>query len=146
MDDPWDLTICGRGPLEHLCTGPGVNVEGFQSYEELPVQYAKASAFVFPSLYDSWGVALAEACAAGLPVICTSDCGATADLVCDGHNGVIVPADDASGLERALCWMHANEDRLEDIGHRSIDRAFGFAGTAAAKKWHAMFQEVLAPA
>src|SRR5262249_32726892 len=44
---------------------------GFVSDEELAVLYANATALIFPSLFEGFGIPVIEAQAAGLPVICS---------------------------------------------------------------------------
>ena len=51
-----------------------------------------------------------EATAAGLPVVCTSVCGAASRLVLDGYNGVVVSPGDAGALARALARIAGTPD------------------------------------
>ena len=67
VDDPWSLVVCGRGDLESRCRDEGIEYRGFIDGAELPKVLAEVDAFILPSLYDSWGVVLAEAACAGLP-------------------------------------------------------------------------------
>ena len=102
-EQPWPLVICGRGPLEHIFEGrPGVRVVGFVQPETLPDVFAGAGCFVMPSRFEPWGVAIHEAAAAGLPVICTNACGAAPHLVEDGVNGYVVETGSASYLADAM--------------------------------------------
>ncbi len=57
--------------------------------------------FVQPSLYESQGLAILEAMAAGRPVIAT-DVGGVRDAVRDGETGLLVPPADAAALARAI--------------------------------------------
>jgi glycosyltransferase involved in cell wall biosynthesis len=69
---------------------PGlVQIAGFLQREALAVFYTLADAFVFPTYSDPWGLVVNEAMACGLPVICSSAAGCSADLV-DRQNGRIV--------------------------------------------------------
>ena len=54
---------------------------------------------------------LAEAAASGLPLICTTACGAGVDLVRPVFNGLLTGPGDVEGLARAMRWMHEHEDR-----------------------------------
>jgi len=57
--------------------------------------------FVQPSLYESQGLAILEAMAAGRPVVAT-DVGGVRDVIRPGETGVLVPAADAPGLSAAI--------------------------------------------
>lgn len=64
----------------------------FVSFHELKDKAAllrSARVLLFPALHDPWGVAINEACAAGVPVIVTPETGAAGELVRDGENGFI---------------------------------------------------------
>lgn len=143
VDDPWPLTTCGAGPAaERLGAVAGVDDRGFVQPSDLPAVFAQAGAFVLPSHVEPWGVVIAEACAAGLPVICTEACGASVELVRSYHNGLTVATDDAAALMRGLCWLHQHEDPA-GLGARS--QAFGAAYSAVrwADRWQAMFAAML---
>ena len=57
--------------------------------------------FVQPSLYESQGLALIEAMAAGVPAIAT-DVGGVGDVVRDGETGLLVPPGNPEALSRAV--------------------------------------------
>ncbi len=143
VSDPWELVVCGRGPLDNLCRSAGIAFRGFTEYSALPEVMSQCSVFVFPSLHDSWGVALAEACAAGMPVVCTSNCGASADLVCDGYNGFVIPSGSSVEIERTLHWFHSHREAIPDMGRRSVTYAEGYSDHAASQQWHRMFGELV---
>lgn len=69
--------------------------------EELPALYQSARIFLFPTLWDPWGVVANEACAAGLPVMVSSYAGVAGELVLDNHNGFICDLDIHVWAERA---------------------------------------------
>ena len=117
VDTPWPLTVCGSGPLKGLLTRvPGVDDLGFIQPADLPGIMQKSGVFVHPSLHDPWGVAIAEACAAGLPVLCTSGCAASVELIRDYYNGIALPTGDDRALHAAMTWMHRNYESLSVMG------------------------------
>jgi len=122
--EPWTLTIAGRGPLEDLVRNvPGVDYCGFVQPEELPALMHRATAFVLPSRFEPWGVVIHEAAASGLPIVCTTPCGASTYFVRDGVNGFTVPAN-ANSLATALERISKLEaPRLVEMSARSVQLA-----------------------
>jgi glycosyltransferase involved in cell wall biosynthesis len=104
---PWHLTCLGgaihaetarqvEAAIAALGLGGRVTLAGEGDDRMLAEAYDRADVFVLPTLYEGYGMVVAEALARGLPVIGTST-GAIADLV--GHDaGIVVPP----GNERAL--------------------------------------------
>jgi glycosyltransferase involved in cell wall biosynthesis len=131
VDDPWPLTLCGSGPLKNLLQGlPGVKDRGFAQPADMGGVMEKAGVFVHPSLYDAWGVAIAEACAAGLPVLCTAGCAASVELVRDYYNGIALPTGDDLALHNAMVWMHENHASLPQMGANSQSLARPYSAEA----------------
>ena len=70
---PWTLRCCGRGPLAGVLKDAGAEDLGFLRGRDLAAVMGSSGAFVLPSAFEPWGVALIEAAAAGLPLICTPE-------------------------------------------------------------------------
>lgn len=70
------------------------------SPSEVAKYYSEADCFVLPSRWEPWGVVLAEAAAAGLPIICTDKCGARYEVVRD--TGMVVKSGDVGALAAAM--------------------------------------------
>jgi len=106
----WSLVVAGSGPLDGALkvqartagVGDRIRFPGFLQYQELPAYYGLAEAFVLPSSSDQWGLVVNEAMAAGLPVLVSSRCGCSADLVHEGENGFTFNPDDPAALARVL--------------------------------------------
>jgi glycosyltransferase involved in cell wall biosynthesis len=80
----------------------GIEVVGPVGQRELAAEFRRADCLVLPSRNDSYGMVVAEALAAGLPVLVSESVGAKA-LVEPGRNGWIVPVEDTAALaERML--------------------------------------------
>lgn len=93
------LVFVGDGPqraaLQQRC--PAAHFAGMRRGEDLAAHYASADLFVFPSLTETFGNVTIEALASGLPVL-AFDTAAAGDWVSPGHNGWLLPVDDARGL------------------------------------------------
>ena len=83
--------------------------------------YKKADILILPSLHESFGLVVIEAMACGLPVIITSEVGAS-DHVIDNKNGIVVNPDDAHALSEKIKYLSCNpgeRKRLGDEAHRT---------------------------
>jgi glycosyltransferase involved in cell wall biosynthesis len=103
-DGNLELVVIGDGPergaLEHRA-GPGVRFVGRLEPTQVHDQLRRARALAFPSLwYETFGMSLVEAMAAGLPVI-ASDLGGTREIVGE-HAGLLLPAGDIAAWRTAL--------------------------------------------
>lgn len=85
---------------------------------ELLRLFARADAFVFPSLADCLAVALMEAAAAGLPVI-TSGVGALGEGVLPGRSGMLVRAGDGRELRHAMETLVDDAELRRRMGRES---------------------------
>jgi glycosyltransferase involved in cell wall biosynthesis len=134
--EPWSLTCCGTGVDAHFLRGvEGLTDAGFKQPAELPGVFAEHGAFVIASSFEPWGVVIAEAAASGLPIVCTSSCGAADDVVRPYYNGLLTSPGDADSLARALCWIHEHETSLAAMGDRARALAAPFAASEWARRW-----------
>jgi len=144
VSSPWGLTCCGWGDERRFLQDlDGVVDAGFTQPSALPDVFSRHGAFVLPSRFEPWGVVIAEAAASGLPVICSTACGAGEDIVRDYFNGVTVAPCDPDGLARALRWVHDHESELPAMGQRGVALAEAFSAEAWATRWHRYFVDAL---
>ena len=78
---------------------------GFKQYDELPIYYGLAGAFIHASTTEQWGLVVNEAMAAGLPVIVSERCGCAPDLVENGRNGFTFDPYDVDALTHLMLKM-----------------------------------------
>src|SRR5437899_4005634 len=131
---PWDLVILGDGPLKaDLCRlisdlrlHAHVHLPGFKPYDELPVYYALAKAFVHASTTEQWGLVVNEAVASGLPVIVSERCGCVPELV-RGNGFTFDPIDERELLSRLLQIASLSDDERRSLGDASYRIAENFA-------------------
>jgi glycosyltransferase involved in cell wall biosynthesis len=144
VDDPWGLTCCGDGPDGALLKGrEGITDIGFKPPAELPEVLRQHGVFVITSHFEPWGVVIAEAAASGLPLLCTTACGAAVDLLRPYYNGLTAAPRDVEGLARAMEWFHHHEDQLPMMGARSHAIAEAFSAESWAVRWHNYLLETL---
>ena len=142
--EPFELSCCGKGPLgERLRGVEGVTDYGFVQPDSLSQTLSEHGVFVLPSRYDPWPLALVEACAAGLPVICTSACGSAVELIRPYHNGLVVPTADADALAHAMSWMHQHAQDLPRMGARAQPFAAAYSAQLWAQRWSQICRQLL---
>lgn len=133
--NPWTLRCCGRGPLGALLGGQaGIEDAGFVQPADLLRHFVEAGAFVIPSRFDPWPLALVEACAAGLPVLATEVCGSAVECLRPHYNGLMVPEEDPEALAEAMVALHRNETQLPEWGRRSQALAEPYAAEVWAER------------
>ena len=109
------LKIVGDGPLlpmvvEAAAADERIEVLGMLEVTEIHRLLRAARFVVVPSLwYETFGRVVAEAFAAGTPVI-VSDLGALSELVADGVDGVIVEPGNVTDLRKAIEHLTERDD------------------------------------
>jgi len=113
-----EVGICGDGPLHSQLEmqiksrGLAKSVKLLGTFDRIINFLAVADIFVLPSRWEGLPMALLEAMNAGLPVVATRVEGVD-EVISDGENGLLVPAEDASALSHAiLLLVHQPETRL----------------------------------
>lgn len=121
---------------------PGLALKGPISNADLPAIFDACDAFVFPSLFEGFGLVILEAMANGLPVI-TTDATAGPDVLTDGRDGFLVPAGDADALEARMRWCLENRDRIPAMGAAARRAAEPFTWEAYGERWAGIIHDVL---
>jgi glycosyltransferase involved in cell wall biosynthesis len=128
-----------RSRLRKLGIADRVHFPGFVADSELVQLYQSCELFVFPSLYEGFGLPVAEAIACGAPVI-SSNTSSLPELVRDA-DAVFDPREDASiraALERSL----TDEDLLRRLRAVELDSRYSWSGVA--DRTAAVYEELLA--
>lgn len=99
-----------------------VRFTGYVMHEQVKKYLEQADVFVFPSLGDSFGLAVLEALSYGLPVICSDHAGA-ADAIQDGINGFIVPAGSSNAILNKLTYCYEHPEFLAKARKAAYDTA-----------------------
>ena len=132
--EPWDLVILGDGPLREtlntqlstLNVNEHVYLPGFKPYDELPVYYALANAFVHASTTEQWGLVVNEAIASGLPVIVSERCGCVPEVV-QGNGFTFDPTNEHELTARLLEMASLSDEERKRLGDNSHRIAANFA-------------------
>ncbi len=106
---------------------------GAVSDKDLPILYSLATIFVFPSLYEGFGLPVVEAMAAGTPVIASH---AASIPEAAGDAAVLLPPDNAALWSDALYSLLQDADRRNDLIKKGYQQAQKFS-------WHDVSRKIL---
>lgn len=130
--------------IERLGIGDRVTIVGRVPARELAAWYRRAQVLVSPSLYEGFGLPVAEAMASGTAVI-ASDAGALPELVADGETGRVVPARNPAALAEAIAALLASPARCREMGAAAHGRVLEFfTWNQTGANTEALYNEVLA--
>jgi D-inositol-3-phosphate glycosyltransferase len=118
-----------------------VHFPGKKQQKELPFYYSAAEACVFPSLYESFGMAALEAMACASPVIATHTGGLTT-IVRDNETGFIVPVADVDALSERMNRILADTNLRKRLSHEAFLWAQQFDWHYIAQRIAALYEEV----
>ena len=148
MPDPPPLVLCGklgwqRASIEAAlarASAEGWLIRlGYAPDEVLGSLYDRAAAVVCPSVYEGFGLPLAEAMAAGTPLVC-SDIPVFREVAADAAQ--FVPAGDAAAWARALARVLSDPDLARDLRKRGAARVGAFSWRRTADRTLAVWSSV----
>jgi glycosyltransferase involved in cell wall biosynthesis len=123
----FDLVIAGASgwsgekTLARLSSRPaGVRYLGYVPEDELPGLMAGASAFIYPSLYEGFGLPVAQAMAAGVPVI-TSNTSCLPEVAGDG--ALLVDPRSAAEIQTAMEKLLTSPSLQQQLRTAGMERA-----------------------
>ncbi len=131
--------------LQSLALEQDVIFTGYVPDADLPALYNGATLFVFPSLYEGFGLPPLEAMACGTPVVCSNaaslpevvgdlDVGAPAALMVDPH--------DIGGLAAAMQRVSGDDDLQCELRRRGLARAQRFTWAQTAEQVVSVYQKL----
>ncbi len=104
---------------------------GYIDSPDIAAVYSGASVFVYPSLYEGFGLPILEAMGCGTPVI-TSNTSSMPEVA--GDAAVLVTPTDADALGGALEAVLGNDDARAEMGRKGLERAKMFSWEKCAKE------------
>lgn len=143
-----DLVLTGdfrrRADLRDLVERAGVGERtlftGIVDDERLIELYQRATLFVFPSLYEGFGLPVLEAMACGCPVVCSN---ASSLPEVAGDAAILVDPLDVEGLTRAMARVLEDAGLREELRARGPVRAATFSWDRTARETIAVYQKVV---
>ena len=123
-----------------LISSQQVRLLGYVPDDVMPLLYAGAAAFCYPSRYEGFGLPPLEAMACGVPVL-TSNRTSLPEVV--GDAGLMVGPDDVDGMRERLRQMLEDEAFAQALGQRGLLRSRLFTWERCAQETFAVYEKVL---
>lgn len=109
---------------------------------KLPQDYFQSDLFLFPTLEDGYAAVLAQASAAGLPILATTNCGAK-DFLTEGKDAWILPIRRPDLMVKQLDWCDKNRKGLAKVAHQAGVPKKGIEWKDRAKTLMEAYEEFL---
>lgn len=142
------LVLLGEGPererLERLCADllPGGLVVMPGTVRNVRPVFEAARLFVFSSRFEGFGNVLVEAMSCGVPAV-SFDCpSGPSDIIRDGVDGRLVPAEDTLALGDAMCDLLGDPARRHAMGEEAARGAARFSPEKIMPRWDALVERV----
>jgi glycosyltransferase involved in cell wall biosynthesis len=117
--------------IEQLGLADDVVTPGFVPRETLPLWYNASEVFVYPSVYEGFGLPLVEAMACGVPVVASNT---TSLPEAVGQDGLLLPPDDVGAWSSALAALLDDAPARADLAARGQRRARQFTWERTARQ------------
>ncbi|MEO8027981.1 MAG: glycosyltransferase family 1 protein [Bryobacteraceae bacterium] len=144
LRETYDLVIAGPMGWASAETQHRVRTEaqylGYVEEAELPALTAGACVFVYPSLYEGFGFPVAQAMAAGVPVI-TSNVSSLPEVM--GSGGILVEPKSVAQLSTALIRLLEDSEHRRLLAKRAREEAERFHWSRCASDSVAFFERTI---
>ncbi|MFQ5885702.1 MAG: glycosyltransferase family 4 protein [Anaerolineae bacterium] len=154
LGDKYPLVIAGTLPSKDTAFFPhprrlaeeagvseGVRFIGWVAEEEKPALYSLATLFLYPSLYEGFGLPPLEALACGTPVI-ASNAASLPEVVGDG--GVLVDPRDPAAWAEAMVALLTSPQKRDELSAKAVEQAQKFSWQRTARETLEVYQQVAA--
>ncbi len=136
----WHLDLYGQGAEKEALASlaKGLKIESHVTFQgvvqDVQEKISQATLFCFPSRFEGFPNALAEAMALGLPVI-ASDCGGNLELIRHEENGLICPIDNVDVFSKALVRLMTQPSDRKALGNQAKKSMKKFSPKTVFEKW-----------
>lgn len=140
LDKEYDLVLAGsdrnecqeiKSLINDLNISDNIKFTGFLEEELLPIFYNSCDLFVYPSLYEGFGLPPLEAMCCGAPVL-SSNLSSIPEVV--GTGGILVNPTDVNELSDNIIKILNNIELQDELKSNALNRAKKFSWSITAKK------------
>jgi len=132
---PEGINACG---INGSASSLEMKSTGYVARDELALLYRHARVFLFPSLYEGFGLPMLEAMACGCAVV-ASNCGALAEVA--GSGAQLFAPDNVRGMSDAVCELLRDAARREHWREAALRRSADFSWMKAARETSRVYHQ-----
>ena len=126
------------GAMKQMDLGDWVVFTGYVPHEHLPLLMNAAEAFVFPSLYEGFGLPVLEAMSCGTPVL-TSDISSLPEIV--GNAALLVDPTDEDAIAAGIKQLLEDTELRRRLAAAGLEQASRFSWQRAARETLAVYRQ-----
>ena len=142
----WQLDLYGEGEhkerimkeIQQMAAPVGVHPPS----PDIIRHFIDSSVFVLPSLYEAFGMVIAEAMSCGVPVVAFETDG-SCQLVADGKDGFIVKDRSTAGMADCICRLIEDEKLRREMGRRGIESSQRYRAENIMPMWKNLFEQLV---
>jgi len=120
-----------------------IRLTGRLDQSEIVHEMHQAHVLVLPSVFEGFGLVIAEAMATGMPVIASTH-SAGPDIIREGIDGFVIEPDDVAGLVDRLEQLRLNRELVIEMGAMASERARMYSWTEHTQRVSAIMQDISA--
>lgn len=143
----WVLNMYGNGELktyyEQEVVSRNLNIQIHPAVPDIFEKFMNASILVMTSLYEPFGLVLAEAMSCGLPVVAFNCPYGPADIINNGVDGFLVEDRNIDGFAESVCQLIENEPLRQKMGKIAVSSAQRYCPEIIMPKWKQLFEQLI---
>lgn len=144
----WQLHIFGgygkqKDSLLFEINQQRANIIIHQPTSSINEEYFKSSMLLMTSLFEPFGLVLAEAMSCGLPVVAYDCPYGPADIISDGVDGMLINNRNVNEYVEKVCQLIENEELRREMGHAGIHSSQRYSASSVMPLWVQLFRDII---
>ena len=143
----WTLEVYGDGELksfyEKVVVDKKLNIFIHSAVSNIFDKFLESSMLLMTSLYEPFGLVLAEAMSCGLPVVAFNCPYGPADIIDNGVNGFLVEDRNVNDFAERVCQLIENESLRQEMGKFAVPSVQRFRPEIIMPMWKQLFEQML---
>lgn len=142
----WRLDLYGEGidRTENQGLVPhGDNVFAHPQTSDIMDRYKESSILVLTSVYEPFGLVMAEAMSCGVPVVAFDCPYGPSEIITDGENGFLVDCFDVEAFAQKVCLLMEDEGFRQRMGRNAIGSVRRFSEDRIIPQWLDLFDSLV---